>query len=255
KSRISAACAIVALLLSATLTPASTITVTNGNDSGPGSLRQAIIDASPGDTIYFNLSVTTVTLTSGELAIDKNLTITGPGADRLTVTAKPPEFVSFRVFNISSNTATVSISGITISDVYTSDSGGGIRSAGVLTLTDSTISDNFSGYFSGFSEGGGVLNDHGTMTITDCTIINNFVQGNVRGVMNEQGMMNITRCTISNNYADQSGYSFSEVSEGGGIMNDSGGSLIITNSTISGNTSSAAYLDVFGASATAYGGG
>ena len=81
-------CVIGALLLSATDAPAATITVTNGNDSGSGSLRHAILDASPGDTINFAPSVTTVTLTSGELVIDKNLTITGPGANRLTGTAK-----------------------------------------------------------------------------------------------------------------------------------------------------------------------
>jgi hypothetical protein len=45
---------IAALLLSATDAVAATITVTNGNDSGLGSLRRAIlIDASPGDTINF----------------------------------------------------------------------------------------------------------------------------------------------------------------------------------------------------------
>ena len=60
KSRISAACVIAALLLSATDTPAATITVTNGNDSGPGSLRQAILNASSGDTINFAPSLTTV---------------------------------------------------------------------------------------------------------------------------------------------------------------------------------------------------
>ena len=64
--------------------------VCNGNDSGSGSLRQAILNASSGDTITFAPSVTTVTLTSGELVIDKNLTITGPGANRLTVTTNPP---------------------------------------------------------------------------------------------------------------------------------------------------------------------
>jgi len=74
-------------------------------------------------------------------------------------------------------------------------------------------------------------------------------------VLNENGAMTITRCTISNNYADQSGYAFSEVSQGGGIMNDSGGSLIISNSTISGNTSYATSLDVFGQRGFAYGGG
>ena len=61
---------IAALLLSAANTPAGTITVTNGHDSGPGSLRQAIIDAAPGDTVNFAPNVTTVDLTSDELVIE-----------------------------------------------------------------------------------------------------------------------------------------------------------------------------------------
>src|SRR5436190_6666983 len=81
---------IAALLLNATSARAATITVSNGNDSGSGSLRQAIVDASPGDTINFAPSVTTVSLSSDELVIDKNLTITGPGADRLTVRPSIP---------------------------------------------------------------------------------------------------------------------------------------------------------------------
>ncbi len=102
---------VLLLCAMATQTGAATITVTNTNDSGPGSLRQAILNASSGDTINFAPSVTTVTLTSGELVIDKNLTITGPGANRLTVTAEYHDFVYFRIFNISSSTVTVSMSG------------------------------------------------------------------------------------------------------------------------------------------------
>jgi hypothetical protein len=46
------------------------VTVTNTNDAGPGSLRQAIISAVAGDTIVFNPGVTgTITLTSGALNI------------------------------------------------------------------------------------------------------------------------------------------------------------------------------------------
>ena len=56
--------------------------------------------------------------------------------------------------------------------------GGGILSAGVLTLTDCTISDNFTGgNFGGILGGGGVMNDNGTMTITGCTISNNYRGG------------------------------------------------------------------------------
>jgi len=252
-------CVIGALLLSATNAAAATVTVTNGNDSGAGSLRQAITDASPGDTINFAPSVTTVTLTSSELVIDKDLTITGHGANRLTVTVNNIQLGNFRVLNISPSTATVSISGITISNGSSpGDRGGGILSAGVLTLTDTTISDNLGGP----PGGGGVLNDNGTMTITGSTISNNsagsgFGGENIGGggVLNDHGTMTIKGCTISNNSANQTGVAPGGVSEGGGILNDSGGSLIITNSTISGNTSSATNSDAFGLHDFAYGGG
>jgi hypothetical protein len=57
---------------------ADTLTVVNLDDSGPGSLRQAIADATPGDTIDFAVTGT-ITLTSGELVITNDLTISGPG--------------------------------------------------------------------------------------------------------------------------------------------------------------------------------
>ena len=248
-------CVIGALLLSATGMPAATITVTNGNDDGSGSLRHAILDASSGDTINFAPSLTIVTLTSAELVIDKNLTITGPGATRLTVQVDRG-VITARVFHISSSTVTVSISGITISKGNTFYGGGGILSAGVLTLTGCTISDNFGGDIGG----GGVLNDNGTMTITGCTISNNIQGGGAGGgggVLNENGTMTITDCTISNNSASQPGFAGGPLTaEGGGILNDSGGSLIITNSTISGNTCSATGVEpTFQIAALAYGGG
>ena len=60
--------------------------VTNTADSGPGSLRQALLDTPAGGTVDFRPGLTgTITLTSGELAINKNLTIAGPGAEVVTV--------------------------------------------------------------------------------------------------------------------------------------------------------------------------
>src|SRR6266567_2863543 len=72
------------LCLVALSTQAATITVTNTNDSGVGSLRQAIADANDGDTIHFGITGT-ITLTTGELLVDKSVTISGPGAASLTV--------------------------------------------------------------------------------------------------------------------------------------------------------------------------
>src|SRR5579862_9024375 len=60
---------------------AATITVTTNADSGAGSLRAAVTNANTGDTINFQSGLTSpITLTSGQIAITKSLTITGPGA-------------------------------------------------------------------------------------------------------------------------------------------------------------------------------
>src|ERR1700757_2335926 len=102
---------------------ANIITVTNLNDSGAGSLRQALADASDGDTINFAVSGT-ISLTSGELVIDKNITISGPGSNSLTV--RPLSQGSFRVFNVMPSHS-ITIQGITISFGYAgSAQGGGI---------------------------------------------------------------------------------------------------------------------------------
>ena len=59
---------------------ATTITVTNTNDSGPGSLRNALAIANDGDRIDATGVSGTILLTSGELQVTRNVTINGPGA-------------------------------------------------------------------------------------------------------------------------------------------------------------------------------
>jgi hypothetical protein len=90
---------------------ANTITVTNTNDSGPGSLRQALANANDGDTIGFAVTGT-ISLTRGELVIDKNIIISGPGPGVLTV-ARSPQAADFRIFNILPS-HTAEIDGLTI---------------------------------------------------------------------------------------------------------------------------------------------
>jgi uncharacterized repeat protein (TIGR01451 family) len=59
-----------------------TITVTSSADDGPGSLREAIANVCTGGRIEFDLTTpTTITLTSGELLIERAMTIAGPGRD------------------------------------------------------------------------------------------------------------------------------------------------------------------------------
>ena len=116
----------------------SSLVVTNTNDSGPGSLRQEIASAASGQTITFSskLRGQTITLTSGELDINQNLNIDGPGASQLAVSGDD----SSEVFNIGSG-ATVTISGLTITGGNASV-GGGITNAGTLTLNQSTVTGN-----------------------------------------------------------------------------------------------------------------
>ena len=246
--------------LSAASTPAATITVTNGNDHGPGSLRQAILNASSGDIINFVPSVRTVNLTSDELVIDKNLTITGSFAHRVTVRRT---ISSFRIFHIPSRNVTVFISRLTISNGDAVEqhsfrgSGGGINSAGTLTLTDCIISGNDSPG----GDGGGLFNDGGTMSVTRCTISHNFASGddfagggNGGGIETVRGSVIITSSTISGNSGIISSYCNPVSGGGGGVSNF--GSMTISNCTISGNSVRAnGFCDYGPNPVTVYGGG
>jgi hypothetical protein len=74
---------------------AATITVINTNDSCPGSLRQALANANDGDTIHFAVTGT-ISLTSGELLVDKNIVISGPMGRRfVSATSHRPSAQSF----------------------------------------------------------------------------------------------------------------------------------------------------------------
>jgi hypothetical protein len=102
-----------ATLLSTSPALADTITVINTNDSGPGSLRQALFDANDGDTINFDSSLNgqRITLTSGQLNVDKDVAISGPGAKNLAVDGNAQS----TVFYVNPG-KTVTIDGLTVAN-------------------------------------------------------------------------------------------------------------------------------------------
>ncbi len=233
---------VAGLLLSVGLTPAqaATYTVTNTNDSGPGSLRQAIADANAtpdDDVIEFDATVfatpQTIALAGGTLFVQPagRLTIDGPGADLLTVSGVPiqtAETLPRQVFMISAG-ANVLIDGLTITggtgDGYRRpdgtrhpSGGGGIFNLGTATVENSTITRNRA-----FHEGGGIYNE-GALTVTGSTISHNFGEGS--GLYNWGGVATLIGSTISENRSS---------GVGGAILNRA--ALVMINSTISGNHS------------------
>jgi hypothetical protein len=211
------------------------LSVTTLNDSGPGSLREAIDGAAPNDMITIGVQGT-ITLSSGALEIGENLTIEGPGAKRLTISGNHTS----RVFVIL-NTAAATISGITISDglangssPYIPSIGGGILvgtaapSSARLDLMNVVVSNNQAfgnaekvplGYI-GVAYGGGVGNA-GTLNVYNSSFIGNLARGS------DNTNAGSTSCTTGSKVAG--------MGAGGAIANLGAGRLDVTGSTFSRN--------------------
>jgi hypothetical protein len=232
-------CIVVSCVVTAISVHATTITVTNTNDSGRGSLRQRLAEANDGDQIAFAVSGV-IDLTSGELLVNKSIAISGPGPDNLAVDGNARS----RVFHIASG-ATVSISGLTIRNGtvtgnFPDGSGGGIYSfQATLMLEDCAISGNSATY------GGGVTSDAfnneeggswAVVTISDSTFSGNSASYG-GGVFNISGRWAGASLTINNSTFSGN----SAVYDGGGIDNNGyeimGASVMLNNSTLSGNSS------------------
>lgn len=215
----------VLVMTSRSIAHAATIEVTNLNDQGAGSLRQAIIAANANtssDTITFAASL------SGIIQLDEvlpemstNMKLQGPGADVLTVRRNTGG--DYRIFRIGSN-ATVTVHGLTIANGKASTvSGAGIFNFGTLTVSNSIITGNIAD-----GSGGGIYNaDEGTLTVSNSIITGNTAHFNGGGIYNaDEGRLMVIESTISGNQAK---------SEDGGGINNAGMSTV-SNSTISGNT-------------------
>jgi hypothetical protein len=253
--------------------PATTITVSNGNDSGPGSLRQALAQANDGDTINFDPSVNIVALTTAELVIAKSITIS---ASPQTVTVQRASGApQFRIFHVIPGHS-VEINGLTISGGHITDNNGGgiLNDNSNLTMAHCTVNGN--AIVSGeFANSGGGIHNSGTMTLNQVIINNNnasfsgggitppsgggisntgtliiiagTVQGNMGflsagGIYNSNtGVLTITGSTISDN---RTGFPGHNGGSGGGIVNY--GTMTIQDSTISGNTATGGDFEGYG---------
>lgn len=264
--------------IKAAAAPRKPIIVTNTNDNGPGSLREAIRTAISGDTIVFSETILPgiIRLTSGPITIDKTLTINGPGTESLTVSGE----YSTRIFNTVSGvveirnisiingfdnlaTAGGAIQNFTTLNVknclFSNNSspsafGGAIANGtianptrGIITIENSTFSSNqasFSGAIGNFS---------GTVNISNSNLFNNSAANNGGAFANDD-TASIINCTFSNNSAGNNGGAFANdgiatisnsifsmniaSNNGGAIANIFSGKIDITNSEFSNNIAS-----------------
>jgi len=114
--------------------------VTNANDIGEGSLRDVIDCVGQGATITFSadISGSTILLTSGEIVINKNLTLAGPGAINLALSGNNAS----RIFHILPGN-TLTIQGMTLKDASAISNGGAVYAQGNLTLNGVVLQHNF----------------------------------------------------------------------------------------------------------------
>ena len=243
---------IIILLLLLCLLPqasrAAVIQVTNLDDSGAGSLRQAVIDAGAGDEIQFSVTGT-ITLTSGQILINKNLTITGPGARVLTIDG---DGLGNRLFHHTGGDCIISALNLTnVSDAPCLGSNNGTiavsncRFEGINGLgmfvnggnngfsIDSCLFTNC--YLSGASSGAGLFSSDNDGSITNCTFFNNRASyaGGAMALING-GTVKISHCTIIGNK------SFGYVG-GGGIATWGGAAIQLRNTIVAGNTDNSVY--------------
>jgi predicted outer membrane repeat protein len=254
--------ALVFSLVIASAAHAATFTVTNTDDLGPGSLRQAVEDANTAagtDVINFQIATLpdAIVLISGELLVTDSVDIQGPGAANLVVTGN----TSSRVFHLENGAAVidVTISGLNLSS-GSATQGAGIFDAGENLVLDSVLltgnaatSDGGGLWASGsanltirnsrFSgntadrDGGAVYVENlvGPMLVEDTAIAGNLAGRNGGGALflTPDGAVTFDRSTISGNFTTLAGGGL--YLDGTGGNGTAGGAFVIRSSTLSGN--------------------
>ncbi|MDF3130950.1 choice-of-anchor Q domain-containing protein [Kiritimatiellaeota bacterium B1221] len=233
--------------------------VSNTNNAGAGSLRQAIADAAATDTITFHASLSgqRISLTSGELVITKNLSI--------DASALPEGIVidgnnNDRILNYATGT-TNSVDSVTFVNggwaaLGSSNVGGAIlvNPDAVVTVNRSTFTDNQAWW------GGAIYNNEGEITVSSSTfegnsaklggaicsitdgaaalttVINSTFFGNTTtgsggAICLRSGSMTLQYCTVTGNLS-------SSTDGGGGVANITAvnSQIVVKGCIVSGNT-------------------
>jgi hypothetical protein len=241
----------------------STLTVTNTNDKGPGSLRDTITNAKSGDTIVFapSLDGQTITLISDQLTINNSLDIEGPGAGLLTISGNNRN----RIFSINEG-LNVTIDGLTLTQgravggqgqgLLDGSGGGGaiLNGDSVVSLANDVFSHNVSLGSAQDAKGGAIVNfKNGSLTVSDSTFLDNRADGSVKGSLWTGGGaifstkdapgVTVIGCTFTGNQAiggnggvlNNDGQFHLGSADGGAIQLEGSSILTVIDSTFTGN--------------------
>jgi hypothetical protein len=223
----------VTLLIPAAGANAANFTVSNLNDTGPGSLREAITQANANTSAPHAIDATGVTgaipVASAFPTLSRSTTIAGPGANLLTVyrNRSTAAGTPYRIFATSSGT-TVTISGLRILNGYdtATSGGGGVSNLGNMTLDGVFVTGNHT------TGSGGGIRSIGTLTVQNSTVSGNTAHNLGGGIEQAGGTLTVRNSTVTGNTA---GGGTGPSPRGGGI-DAAGNTNTIESSTVSGNS-------------------
>lgn len=250
--------------------PAPSVAVTNCNDSGAGSLRDAVSNANSGDTIDLtNTGCSTITLTTGAIAITQaSLTLQGPGSLGLSIDANNQDIAL-----LHTGLGTLYVDDLTVKNgykyftdaqvdaarggcifsggsVYLGGSevkycsansssthygvyGGAIYAADGVTLNSSTVFSS-TARSTGFTVTGAGISTPGFVALTDSLVEGNDAYSATTWSIGGGVYARMSLIAKYSVIADNSAYSGS-LSRAGGLYSQ--GNLSVVNSTIRGNSS------------------
>jgi hypothetical protein len=223
--------------------PAATVTVTNCDDAGAGSLREAFTNAVSGDTIDLTaLGCSTISLTSGSLTTSADdLATRGPGAKQLTIdgndTTRLIAHTGYGLLDIDGVALRNGRYDYTGPVLYAGLAAGAcVLSSGSITLTNSTVEHCSA---SGTSVSGAAIDALGRLILTDSMVSgvdasahSDEISATIYGGAVYAAASYITRSTISNATVSATASTAFSGTFGGGVFSIYG--IVLTDSRVSG---------------------